>query len=120
MNARLTKLIDATCHSPYESQRVGEVLTTMGVLDIVSLTALDVDALEDGIRAQGLVDGAWVSVHALRVRNAACAETARVKVARRIPMRRKASGDEDGVDDSPNDGTGLDAVEDEVKRMRLQ
>jgi hypothetical protein len=121
MNSRLAQLVDATCHSPYEVQRVCEVLTTMGVLDIISLTSLNADSLEAGIRAQGLVDEIWVSVHTLRVRDAACAEAARVaKVAHRIPMRRKASGDEESADDSLHDGSGLDAVEDEVKRMRLQ
>jgi len=111
MDTSLVKFVDETCNSPYEAQRVCDALVRCGVADVRSLAAMTPASLEDGIRAQQLVDELWVSTHALRIHAAARAEVTRSKAPRRVPtspMRGKAAAG------------ATDSVEDAVKRMRLQ
>lgn len=109
MNAVLANFVEETCNSPYEAQRVCEVLGQIGVNDMVVLTAIQSSALSDRIRTLRLADELWVSIHAMRCHEAARVEAARTaKASRRVPsssMRGKNC---------------MDSVEDEVKRMRLQ
>jgi hypothetical protein len=121
MHSRLAKFVDDKCNSPYETQRVCEVLTRIGIADMAALTALDVTALEDGVRKQRPTDEMWVTAHAVRVYEAARAEVARTKASRcRIPsspMRGKASVE--AMSPAVASNGVMDSVEEEVKRMRL-
>lgn len=118
MNAKLIKFVDETCNSPYEAERVREALVRCGVSDMPSLTTKTAAAIEDGIRAQKLVDEIWTLGISLRIYEAARAEVSRSKAARRVqssPMRGKI-----GMGSMEMSDEGMDSVEDEVKRMRLQ
>jgi hypothetical protein len=117
MDKLLVAFIDETTNSPYEAQRVADALLKAELTDMTKLAAMDAGAVSDAIRQQELVDEMWVSTHALRIHEAACAEASRAKAPRQNASPRYKFGighPEDGEEGM------MDAVEEEVKRMRLQ
>mmetsp|Transcript_3251 Transcript_3251/g.8078 ORF Transcript_3251/g.8078 Transcript_3251/m.8078 type:complete len:144 (-) Transcript_3251:228-659(-) len=120
MDAGLVAFIDEATNSPYEATRVADALLRCAATDMAKLTAMDVGAIEAAIRQQELVDEMWVSTHALRIFEAARIEVSRAKAPRRVPTSQCGRGkagighSEDGEEEM------MDAVEEEVKRMRLQ
>mmetsp|Transcript_18513 Transcript_18513/g.62025 ORF Transcript_18513/g.62025 Transcript_18513/m.62025 type:complete len:126 (-) Transcript_18513:1433-1810(-) len=114
----LEAFIHAKCISPYVADRVSHVLGDVAITTLAELAACSPGILENRIRALKAEDELWLLTHVRKVHAAALIEASRKHI--RPPVRWRRGLSAESLASRASGGTCVDAVEDEVKRMRLQ